>query len=186
MNLFEEKTLRLKQQLKVTEDKQAAEALDLSAAAWTMRKKRENFPEKELYALAAKRPELNLDVSYVLSGVSANQVAAAVASVGSRIQILRGARNVGEFAAAFGLTVDTLERIEAGAQTPGATLMQDLIAAHPNVDVAWLFTGVGLPQPTALDPMEIILLTNYRASSPEGQAMLRQLAGSCAKYQRPD
>jgi hypothetical protein len=68
MNFFEEATLRLKQQLKVTEDKQAAEFLGLTQGAWTKRKKRGNFPEKELYALAAKRPELELDVLYILTG----------------------------------------------------------------------------------------------------------------------
>ena len=68
MNFFDEATLRLKQQLKVTEDKQAAEALGLTGNAWTMRKRRSAFPEKELRALAQQRPELGLDVDYVLTG----------------------------------------------------------------------------------------------------------------------
>ena len=71
MNFFDEATLRLKQQLKVTEDKQAAQALGLAANAWGMRKRRNAFPEKELYALAAKRPELGIDVDYVLTGITA-------------------------------------------------------------------------------------------------------------------
>ena len=70
MIFFEEATLRLKQQLKVTEDRQAAEFLGMTGKAWTARKRRESFPEKELYALAAKRPELNLDVDYVLTGIT--------------------------------------------------------------------------------------------------------------------
>lgn len=70
MNFFEEATLRLKQQLHVKADKDAAKELGLSAVAWVGRKKRGNFPEKELYALAAKRPELALDVDYVLTGVT--------------------------------------------------------------------------------------------------------------------
>ena len=70
MNLFNEVALRLKQQLQVTEDQQVAELLGLSKHAWMGRKKRESFPEKELYALAAKRPELNLDVDYVLTGIT--------------------------------------------------------------------------------------------------------------------
>jgi hypothetical protein len=68
MNFFEAATLRLKQQLKVTEDKQAAEALGMTGNAWTMRKRREAFPEKELRALAQQRPELGIDVDYVLTG----------------------------------------------------------------------------------------------------------------------
>ena len=69
MNFFEEATLRLKQQLKVTEDKAVAGALGMTGNAWTMRKRRRNFPETELYALAAKRPDLGLDVHYVLTGL---------------------------------------------------------------------------------------------------------------------
>jgi hypothetical protein len=72
VNFFDETTLRLKQQLKVTEDKQVAQALGLTGNAWTMRKRRGSFPEKELYALAAKRPELGLDVDLVLTGISSS------------------------------------------------------------------------------------------------------------------
>ena len=68
MIFFDEATLRLKQQLKVTEDKQAAEALGMTGNAWTMRKRRNSFPEKELRALAQQRPELGIDVEYVLTG----------------------------------------------------------------------------------------------------------------------
>lgn len=68
MNFFEEATLRLKQQLRVTEDKEVAEALGMSAGAWTKRKRRESFPEDKLFALAARRPDLNLDVAYILTG----------------------------------------------------------------------------------------------------------------------
>lgn len=70
MNFFEEATLRLKQQLETTQDKDVAAALGLSAQSWAGRKKRSNFPEKELRALAQQRPELALDVDYVLTGVT--------------------------------------------------------------------------------------------------------------------
>ena len=68
MNFFEEATLRLKQQLQVTEDKQVAEALGMTSSAWTKRKSRGSFPEKELLALIAKRPDLGLDFDYVTLG----------------------------------------------------------------------------------------------------------------------
>lgn len=70
MNLFEEATLRLKQQLKVVEDKQAAAELGLTDSAWKMRKKRDSFPVKEVFALAAQRPELGLDPDWIVSGTS--------------------------------------------------------------------------------------------------------------------
>ncbi|GHT92585.1 hypothetical protein AGMMS49545_10370 [Betaproteobacteria bacterium] len=66
--LFEESLLRLKKQLGVKEDKEVAEFLGLSATAFNKRKQRGSFPETELYALAAKRPELKLDVGLVLYG----------------------------------------------------------------------------------------------------------------------
>ncbi len=75
MNFFEEATLRLKQQLKVTEDRQVAEALGLSARAWAGRKKRGSFPEKELWVLIAQRPDLKLDVGYVLNGIKDSEAA---------------------------------------------------------------------------------------------------------------
>ncbi|BBE51805.1 hypothetical protein OYT1_ch2289 [Ferriphaselus amnicola] len=70
MNYFEEATLRLKQQLKKQTDKEVAELLGLSQRAWTGRRQRESFPEKELWALVAQRPDLKLDVDYILNGDS--------------------------------------------------------------------------------------------------------------------
>lgn len=73
MKFFDEATLRLKQQLKVTESKQVAEALGMTGNAWTMRKRRGAFPEVEVRALAQQRPELEIDVEYVLTGASLSE-----------------------------------------------------------------------------------------------------------------
>lgn len=70
MNSFEEAALRAKQQLKVTDDKQVAELLGISEGAWKMRKKRDQFPIKEVFALAAQRPELGLDPDWIVTGSS--------------------------------------------------------------------------------------------------------------------
>ena len=70
MIFFEEALLRLKQQLKVTEDRHVAAALGMNGKAFTARKRRNSFPETELYALVAKRPDLHLDVHYVLTGIT--------------------------------------------------------------------------------------------------------------------
>lgn len=70
MNFFEEATLRLKQQLQKTQDKEIAAMLGLSPRAWAGRKQSGSFPEKELRALAQQRPELGIDVEYVLTGAS--------------------------------------------------------------------------------------------------------------------
>lgn len=88
MDLFEEATLRLKQQLKVTEDKEVAALLGISASALNMRKKRGNFPIKEVFALAAKRPELGLDPDWIVTGAS-NKVETAGSREASLLQCFR-------------------------------------------------------------------------------------------------
>ena len=70
MNNFEEATNRLKTQLRVRDDKEASEALGISATAWAMRKKRDSFPTKEVFALAAQRPDLALDPDWIVTGLS--------------------------------------------------------------------------------------------------------------------
>lgn len=68
MENFDQQLMRLKQALGVVSDQEAAAALGLSKAALSDRKKRGVFPEDKLYALAAKRPDLGLDVLHVLMG----------------------------------------------------------------------------------------------------------------------
>lgn len=61
---------RLKTTLGFTKDKEVCEVLGLKETAFSVRKKRNSFPEKELRALVQQRPDLGIDVSYVLTGVS--------------------------------------------------------------------------------------------------------------------
>lgn len=70
MNSFLEATERLKKQLGVSDDKAAATALGLGTTAWAMRKKRDSFPTKEVFALAQQRPELGLDPDWIVTGAS--------------------------------------------------------------------------------------------------------------------
>ena len=69
-NFFAEQFFRLKEALAVREDQDVAAALGMTKAAFSARKTRNSFPETELYALAAKRPDLGLDVDYVLTGIT--------------------------------------------------------------------------------------------------------------------
>lgn len=71
MSEFEKGLLRLKQQLGVSADKEAAELLGLSDKALNARKRRESFPTKEVFALAQQRPELGLDPDWIVTGHSA-------------------------------------------------------------------------------------------------------------------
>ena len=61
--------LRLKEQIGLHLDKEVADLLALSDNAFHARKRRNAFPEDKLFALIAKRPELKIDVAYVLTGV---------------------------------------------------------------------------------------------------------------------
>lgn len=73
-------TERLKEAIGVTTDREVAEALGLSEKAFASRKRRGSFPETELYALVARRPELPIDTAYVLTGEKLPRHAAARAN----------------------------------------------------------------------------------------------------------
>lgn len=68
MRNFDAQLLRLKQSVKLTEDQEIAALLGMTKAAFSERKKRGSFPEDKLFALATKRPDLNLDVLGILVG----------------------------------------------------------------------------------------------------------------------
>lgn len=187
MNSFEEAALRLKQQLRVSDDSQAAQAIGMSPRAWAGRKKNDSFPADKLRALVQQRPELGIDVDYVLTGQSTQAAAAQmVLNMADRFRQVRGTRSADEFATLLGTTPQTIEAIEAKAQLPSSELMKRLIDAHPERDLLWMMGG---ESPTleqvggALTPLEVILLGNYRTASKEGRAALRRMAAFFATYQ---
>lgn len=87
MREFDQQLLRLKQVLGTTEDQVVAEALGMSKAALAQRKARNTFPADKVARLAQDRPELKIDLTYVLKGRDVAAVAAAAAS-----SVLRGYR----------------------------------------------------------------------------------------------
>lgn len=94
--------MRLKQVLQVAEDQDVARVLGLSKAAFSARKARGAFPVQNLVALAANQPSLNIDMRYVLTGVSeelerrfaavraATEVAGAIKDVHERYRVQEG------------------------------------------------------------------------------------------------
>ncbi|MFM9881226.1 MAG: helix-turn-helix domain-containing protein [Burkholderiaceae bacterium] len=70
MNFFSDALSRLKHQLRVSKDQEVAALLGLSKTAFSERKKRGSFPEREVLELAKKRPDL--DAGYVLTGIDAS------------------------------------------------------------------------------------------------------------------
>jgi len=73
MSSFEKILLRLKERLGVQTDKEVAEALGLSIKAFTARKMRGSFPKDKLITLKVSRPDLGLDIDYVLLGANGGQ-----------------------------------------------------------------------------------------------------------------
>jgi hypothetical protein len=68
MHDFNQKLTRLKEALAVTKDQDVADALGLSKAALSDRKKRGAFPDDKLWALIAKRPDLGLNYDHITLG----------------------------------------------------------------------------------------------------------------------
>lgn len=81
MDFFSDSLDRLKHLLRVSKDGEVAEALGMKKTAFSERKKRGSFPEKELRTLAQQRPELGIDVDWVLNGSLQERRAAAAAAV---------------------------------------------------------------------------------------------------------
>ncbi len=178
MIFFEEAALRLKQQLKVHSDKEAAALLGLSAVAWVGRKNRNNFPEKELRALAQTRPDLKLDVHYVLTGEKQSE--AWLKNFPARLAQVRAGRSYAEFAPLMGATVEDVVLIEAGAQMPTKAQFVKLVESHPSKSPVWIAGGEAPKLAQPLDDLEVVLITNYRANSPRDQAALRKQAAGLA------
>jgi hypothetical protein len=80
VDFFDVAELRLKQQLGVKTAKDVANALGLGEKAFSARKRRGAFPFTEVYALAAKHPELDLDVDYILTGHQRSEFKSVVAA----------------------------------------------------------------------------------------------------------
>lgn len=85
---FEIGLLRLKQQLGVATDKEAAEQLGLTDKALNARKRRDSFPVKEVFALASARPELGLDPEWIVTG-SSNRMETSGSREASLLQCFR-------------------------------------------------------------------------------------------------
>ena len=70
--------LRLKEVLHIQTDKEVAEVLGMTAKAFNARKRRGVFPDNEVLALKALRPELSLDVDYIFTGIHSAKYEASI------------------------------------------------------------------------------------------------------------
>lgn len=164
MNLFEEATLRLKQQLKVTGDKEAAALIGLTEAAWKMRKQRESFPTKEVFALAGKRPELGLDPDWIVTGIASH------AEIGARLREERTYRlklNTKGMAELGGVTPEQQNEFEMGIKRPPADYQNRI--AKAGAEIWYIMTGERAEDDPLLTPREQALIAAFRRSKTEAQ-----------------
>lgn len=178
--------LRLKQQVGLHTDKEVAELLGMSVKAFHARKTRGAFPEEKLLALTARRPDLKIDVPYVLTGSAAKAVAdQMLENFGSRLREVRGERSSASFAKLLGITSRDLSALESGSRRPTTSEVLRLQATHPDRSPAWLFGGDAPRLDREPDDLEVTLIQNYRACTPEAREALRQQAAFYATLAKP-
>jgi transcriptional regulator with XRE-family HTH domain len=178
---FDEQVARLKRALGVADDQAVAKALGLSKAAFSNRKQRGAFPEDKLFALATRRPELKLDVRYVISGKSiAEEVVRRLDAFPARLVELRGELELKAFAKHVGIPQGELAQLEAGRALPTADHIVRLAKAFPEHSASWIAGGPRLKLDDELSDLEVILIRNYRLCSAETRASIRRAAAAGA------
>lgn len=156
--IFGGRLLRLKSELGVQSDKEVAAFLGLSDKAFSARKKRDVFPDDDVYALAAKRPDLSIDVDYVLTGRPSSDISKMAAGIGERMEAIGGLGDCED--------------------------VKEFISRNPGVDAQWLLTGVPVQLKGELSVIEKILIENFRSASDEGKGALSALGAYFASRER--
>lgn len=129
---FLQRMLRLKLKLGVHTDKEVAVALGMSATALNERKRRDAFPVDRLCKVASLRPELGIDLSYVLNGIPST----AAEPIGHDEQLLRHTLNRIAPAMADGFTITTSYGDLAIEPGPLAERIRDLVALDAELQLA--------------------------------------------------
>jgi hypothetical protein len=170
MTPFEEKLLRLKQELGVATDGEVAEALGLSKASLSDRKRRNSFPFDLVFSLSDRRPSGALDVVYVITGERISGHAHASAEAVLRVthergdeELMRIARAVAEAAAArqrgrqgqYKLLMDLAdncddERLELAVNVMRALVQASTVGARARAVAAVATPGAVLSESASL------------------------------------
>lgn len=99
-------------------------------------------------------------------------------TVGQRIQGIRGAMGVMEFAERLGVNRKTITRWEADEALPDGASLLALLEKF-GADPAWVLAGTGASP--SLAPDEAALLDNYRHAPEDQQRLLRETGAAFAK-----
>lgn len=178
MNNFDDQLLRLKQAVKTHADQDVAALLGLSKAAFSDRKKRGAFPEDKVWALAKQKPELLIDVDYVLNGKrTLAHVKAKLATSGERVRQVRDemAMSAAAFASHLGVGVAVITQAEAGNGGKINELLSPL-AIKCAISPMWLLSGELPVLEGDLSPFEVFVIERYRLLGPVQRTALRAFA----------
>jgi transcriptional regulator with XRE-family HTH domain len=181
MDFFSDSLERIKHYLRVSKDQEVAEALGMSKTAFSERKKRGSFPEKELRALAQQRPDLGIDVEYVLHGRASAMALGTASQVGARLRAERLRINWGDadMARHLGCPLAEYIALEEGRRAPTATEAM-AIRQHDELDADLVLVGASTKRPSwELSADEQALLALFRAASlPAKTAAIGALQGA--------
>ncbi|MGP1628338.1 MAG: helix-turn-helix domain-containing protein [Giesbergeria sp.] len=147
MNFFSDSLARLKHYLRVSKDQEVATALGLSKTAFSERKKRGAFPEKELRALAQQRPDLGIDVEYVLSG----QQPVAAKPAWLRLKAELGVHEDAAAAAWLRMDMAAVNAYTARGVFPVQQFLTACETRSELVDRDFVLTGVGMAAHSLID-----------------------------------
>ena len=178
MNNFDEQLLRLKQAAKTNADQDVAALLGLSKAAFSDRKKRGAFPEDKVWALAKQKPELMIDVGYVLNGKrTLANIKAKLATSGERVRQVRDEMglSVAAFASHLGVVANVVTQAEAGNSSSLNELLSPL-ATKCVISPMWLLSGELQVLEGDLSPFEVFVIERYRLLGPQQRTALRACA----------
>lgn len=180
VDFFYERLGRLKAALRLSKDKEVAEVLGLGEKAFNARKTRGAFPEKELRALAQQRPELGIDVDYVLTGITSQaralldakeaRIARAV-DAGmdfGQVRAMEAAQGVGPAPEQIQRLAGMLPKLRSvefnnllsivESITELRAALESRVDAAPGLPPMSMSQSIGVP----LEPNEQTLLDNYR------------------------
>lgn len=178
MNLFSDCLDRLKPTLRVSKDQEVAAALGLSKTAFSERKKRGSFPDRELRALAQQRPDLKIDVDYVLTGRASTMAIGTRNQVGARLRNarLRARCSDVSLAAHLGCSLADYAALEDGLRSPTPAEVNAL-HQHPDIDATLVLSGYSLQRlEWDLDEGEQLLMRHYRTCTAADQEVIRHQA----------
>ena len=138
---------RIKQSLDLKQDKDVADFLGLSEKAFSARKNRNSIPEQQLRLAAAKHPNLQIDVDYILTGSKIHSslgglshkqesfMKEVIAHIHSRLNM-----SLNEIADELGVDTNQYEKMLDGTIVPSLLVLEGLVTKF-GIDAQWLLTG---------------------------------------------